>query len=568
MPQGAGGSGKVKKIVARALVGILLLAFVAFLMLVRENGMAPSVNHLKCQGTALYKGKTYEVPSISAYELPENASLGDTVVLKFDLPRNIEPRTVLRFKTYHMMVEVVDDGKTVYSYGREKLAQGRMVGSGFHYVSLDAHALQKPVEIRFVYAISRNQASFSDFDLIPEAYAYSDYASSHVLALLVGVFLVLFGLLAVLMGLVTSSNGVNGFRSMMIGLLSSSLGMWTLCYMKLFQVISYNFALNTTLEYFSLYFAPIPFFLLLLNMRNGKIQIWKRNATIALVVVESLVLLVTTVLHAFNIVLYPISLPFFHGFVGVGFVFLLVSGVLYSRKIDLAGKVVTIGVFVFGCTVLLDLVRYHFCRHFVIDHSILEMTWLPFGALLFVLSLVMSYLIYLFQLMEDKAERDVLSTMAYVDSLTGLFNRAKCQQIFGFLDKSPADYAIVSIDMNGLKLVNDKHGHMAGDALIKAFANVFKQSLAGVGTAIRMGGDEFLAIVRSEHVAEVDASLAKLLQLQKECKEELPIPLEAAYGVAYRRECGENATAESVYHEADKRMYAMKSHMKSKLVRK
>ena len=424
------------------------------------------------------------------------------------------------------------------------------------------------MEIRFVYAIGRNQASFSDFDLIPEAYAYSDYASSHVLALLVGVFLVLFGLLAVLMGLVTSSNGVNGFRSMMIGLLSSSLGMWTLCYMKLFQVISYNFALNTTLEYFSLYFAPIPFLLLLLNMRNGKIQIWKRNATIALVVVESLFLLVTTVLHAFNIVLYPISLPFFHGFVGVGFVFLLVSGVLYSRKIDLAGKVVTIGVFVFGCTVLLDLVRYHFCRHFVIDHSILEMTWLPFGALLFVLSLVMSYLIYLFQLMEDKAERDVLSTMAYVDSLTGLFNRAKCQQIFGFLDKSPADYAIVSIDMNGLKLVNDKHGHMAGDALIKAFANVFKQSLAGVGTAIRMGGDEFLAIVRSEHVAEVDTSLAKLLQLQKECKEELPIPLEAAYGVAYRRECGENATAESVYHEADKRMYDMKSHMKSKLVRK
>ena len=66
----------------------------------------------------------------------------------------------------------------------------------------------------------------------------------------------------------------------------------------------------------------------------------------------------------------------------------------------------------------------------------------------------------------------------------------------------------------------------------------------------------------------MDTSLAKLLQLQKECKEELPIPLEAAYGVAYRRECGENATAELVYHEADKRMYDMKSHMKSKLVRK
>ena len=49
---------------------------------------------------------------------------------------------------------------------------------------------------------------------------------------------------------------------------------------------------------------------------------------------------------------------------------------------------------------------------------------------------------------------------------------------------------------------------------------------------------------------------------------ELPIPLEAAYGVAYRRECGADAKAETVYHEADKRMYDMKSHMKSDLVRK
>ena len=568
MSKEAKGSRKVSRTLAKALIVILVLASAVFLMYVRDNGRAPSVAHLKCPGTILYKGKLYEVPSVSAYDMPKDAALGDTLLLKFDLPRSVESRSVLRFKTYHMMVEVIDEGRIVYSYGREKLLQGRMVGSGIHYVSLDSHTQQKTVQIRFVYAIGMNQASFTDFDLVPEPYAISDYPSSHVLALLVGVFLALFGVLSVLIGFATNSYGVSGFRAVMIGLLSSSLGMWTLCYMKLFQVVSYNFALNTTLEYFSLYFAPIPFFLLLLNMRKGKIQAWKWNVTIALIITESVFLVVTTVLHALNIVLYPMSLPVFHVFVGIAFLFLFVSGVLYSRKIDLAGKVMTAGVIVFGSMTLLDLLRYHLCQHFVVEHSIFEITLLPFGALLFVLSLVMSYLIYLFSLMEAKAEKDVLSTMAYVDSLTGLFNRAKCQQIFGFLDQSTADYAIVSLDMNGLKVVNDKYGHMAGDTLIKAFSDVFKQSLAGVGTAIRMGGDEFVAIIRSEHIAEVESALAKLAQLQKACKVELPIPLEAAYGVAYRRECGADAKAETVYHEADKRMYDMKSHMKSKLVRK
>lgn len=568
MQKGMDVSRVIKKILARLLTLALLLFFIAVLLIVRDNGISPSITHLKCAGSILYKGETFEVPSISNYVLPENMAKGDTVTLKFVLPSELKPKTVLRFKTYHMMVEVVEDGRVVYSYGKEKQMKGRMVGSGFHYVVLNQQASKHPLEIRFVHAIEGNLSAFSEFDLLPAQYANSDYSSRHVVALAVGVFLLLFGFLSVLIGIGISFHGIRGFRVTMIGFLSCSLGIWTLCYQKLLQIVSYNFAFNTTLEYFSLYFAPIPFFLLLLDMRKGKIASWKWWGTFAFVAVEVAFLLVTTFLHALNVVWYPFSLPFFHVFVAIAFSYLLFFGVLYNRKIDLSGKFLTMGVVVFGCVALLDLMRYHFCKYFLIDNPILDMTWIPFGTLLFVLCLVLSYIIYLFQLLESKAEKDVLSTMAYVDSLTGLFNRAKCQQIFGFLDKSPADYAIVSIDMNGLKLVNDKYGHMAGDTLIKAFANVFKQSLAGIGTAIRMGGDEFLAIVRSEHIAEVESSLAKLLQLQKDCKEELPIPLEAAYGVAYRRECGENATAEVVYQEADKRMYDMKSHMKSNLVRK
>ena len=92
-----------------------------------------------------------------------------------------------------------------------------------------------------------------------------------------------------------------------------------------------------------------------------------------------------------------------------------------------------------------------------------------------------------------------------------------------------------------------------------------------------MGGDEFLAIVRVEHISEVKRTLAKMAGLQKKNKEKLPIPLEAAYGIAYRHELLEDdlntngkplVATEKVYNKADERMYAMKAQMKSKLVRR
>ena len=243
---------------------------------------------------------------------------------------------------------------------------------------------------------------------------------------------------------------------------------------------------------------------------------------------------------------------------------------------DVSGRILTQGVAVFGLSLFVDLVRFHLSRIIDVDFPLLNVTWVPMGTFILVLLLVQSYIVYLFYVLEDRAEKGVLATMAYLDSLTGLYNRAKSQQIFEVLDKGSSDYAFVSIDMNGLKLVNDNYGHNAGDKLIKSFANAFKEAFAGIGTAIRVGGDEFLAIVRDEHVRELDLSLAKMAELQKTHGADLPIPLEAAYGVAYRHELVEENVesanlqidAEKVYRLADERMYAMKASLKSNLVRK
>jgi diguanylate cyclase (GGDEF)-like protein len=114
--------------------------------------------------------------------------------------------------------------------------------------------------------------------------------------------------------------------------------------------------------------------------------------------------------------------------------------------------------------------------------------------------------------------------------------------------------------MNGLKKLNDTYGHGMGDEQLKAFAKTLSEAFKGIGTPIRMGGDEFLIIVRQEHLNDMDAAFEKMRALQEEASRLLPIPLAASYGTAMRSEV--RSTADDVYRRADDRMYKMKKESK------
>ena len=550
---------------------VLLLLFVVFLAAVRSNGVSPQQYRFDKGWTITYKGEKASVESLLNYTFPKRLMKGDSLILEGVVPANTLSNAVFRFKTNHCAVEVFENDKSLYEYGKKS----DFPGSGYHYVYLNSKDHLR-LKVVLVEKISYRKVTFSKYELLPEEYALSDYSSRHIFALVIGIFLVLFGVLAILIGSVMRIYGVNYFRLLMIGFLSFAFGTWTMCYTKLIQIVSYNLALNTTLEYICLYFSPIPFTLLLLNMHRTRLSKAKILLMKILVVYEVVFLLVTTVLHFTGLCVFPKTLVVFHAVVFAGLAYFIFAGILYNKKMDISGKILSRGVLFFAAMVIADLIRFNFARFLAVDNPLLESSWIPVGTLGFVLLLVQSYVVYLVYILEDRAEKGVLATMAYLDALTGLYNRAKCQQIFDILDKGFGDYAFVSIDMNGLKLVNDQHGHNEGDRLIKTFADVFKEAFAGVGTAIRVGGDEFLAIVRSEHVADVNDAIKKMTDLQKERGENLPVPIEAAYGVAYKHEFLKNGfsmaeetriDAEKVYRLADERMYAMKAKMKSKLAR-
>ncbi len=96
---------------------------------------------------------------------------------------------------------------------------------------------------------------------------------------------------------------------------------------------------------------------------------------------------------------------------------------------------------------------------------------------------------------------DQLHFLAYHDSLTGLLNRAAFRdllnQALDNIDVSDEEPAMVFIDLNRFKAVNDSHGHEVGDRLLKAVADRLVATVSPGVQLARLGGDEFGAIVIS-----------------------------------------------------------------------
>src|SRR5208282_4068165 len=112
--------------------------------------------------------------------------------------------------------------------------------------------------------------------------------------------------------------------------------------------------------------------------------------------------------------------------------------------------------------------------------------------------------------------------LAALDALTGLYNRRSGEQRLSSeilrAERSGRPLTILVLDLDGLKAVNDKHGHAAGDELIRAFAGCLNRAIRGSDLAVRLGGDEFLVLLPDCKNEEVRYVLTRLSGHKLECQ--------------------------------------------------
>lgn len=155
----------------------------------------------------------------------------------------------------------------------------------------------------------------------------------------------------------------------------------------------------------------------------------------------------------------------------------------------------------------------------------------------------------------DTAQRMMheLQRDAFLDSLTGTLNRAgwinRLTEIDAITGNDGSDAAIIMLDLDFLKTVNDTRGHSAGDDLIRLTAQTISAALRSNDAVGRLGGDEFGVVVQSATPAGVTALVNRL----KESFERVEIAI--SMGMALKSEAG---SLKASMHLADERMYDQK----------
>ena len=154
----------------------------------------------------------------------------------------------------------------------------------------------------------------------------------------------------------------------------------------------------------------------------------------------------------------------------------------------------------------------------------------------------------------------VLRFAAETDQLTNLPNRYRFEQYFYESGKSGYSVAFLIFDVNRLKEVNDKKGHLAGDELIRHAAECIGEcfGVPGESNCFRIGGDEFAAIVKRIPRAEIERRIALFSERQKE------MGISVAAGLAYAEEIGESDFRE-LFLKADRNMYSDKMRAHSEM---
>lgn len=165
---------------------------------------------------------------------------------------------------------------------------------------------------------------------------------------------------------------------------------------------------------------------------------------------------------------------------------------------------------------------------------------------------------------EEKKNEEKLVKKTIIDELTGLYNRRAYEE--DILEYSKAhlgdDFVYASIDVNGLKVVNDEIGHAAGDELIKGAAECMTKAFGNYGKIYRIGGDEFISIFFANK-EQLKAIKEELESTTDKWTGKLISSLSLSAGYVPKQDC-EGETILDIAKIADKRMYKAKSMYYSK----
>ena len=171
---------------------------------------------------------------------------------------------------------------------------------------------------------------------------------------------------------------------------------------------------------------------------------------------------------------------------------------------------------------------------------------------------------------EQRRARDAAIRLSTVDSLTGLYNRTffftALEREIARGDRSGRAFCLVMLDLDNLKEVNDRYGHIAGDQVLRSVADMVKGGVRKIDVAARYGGDEFVALLPETDPTGgwVLAEKIRLMVAEQGMPGVDPAPTVSVGVVSYP---ADGRSADALLVSADRAMYASKRGGKNRVAR-
>jgi diguanylate cyclase (GGDEF)-like protein len=165
-----------------------------------------------------------------------------------------------------------------------------------------------------------------------------------------------------------------------------------------------------------------------------------------------------------------------------------------------------------------------------------------------------------------------LRGLTYTDDVTGLYNQRYMETVIerelALAKRNGNSFAVLFIDLDHFKKVNDTHGHLVGSRILYEVGEEVKRCLRESDIVFRFGGDEFVCVLSNSNLVEAllvgERVRSRIEKKRFLAKEELNIRLTASIGVAAYPEHA--LTRDEILHAADEALYGGKDGSRNKVV--
>lgn len=543
--------------------GRFILFSVCIIIIVMFLGLhffspAPSASfqtgEIKDYNTGWYILSDYDQDAIT---LPNRVSVGNhtPVMLSRTLTDEFNEPTALRIHCSHQNLEVILNGKTIYSFTHSEKSNFHSLGSLWHLVQLPADSAGKALTLRFtavhaprssrLYPISIGSRDALLMDLMQKNFPCLIYS---LLIMVLGVFLVLFFLLFKHIFALKSSALLH------LGTFAILVSLWLLGESNMLQFFFASPHIISCFTYLGISTFTIPlnlYFHEICSKKIGTVFFWLSAISFG----SFLLAVILQITGLYDFYQY---LPIQQACLSLNF--LISDALLFYDALANKNKhvinVLPAFTTLFICGVL-ELVFFYFFPDFSTT-SLFRV-----GILLFLILLTVRSMRSAYQLISRGQEATHYEELANTDVLTKGFNRTAYEEELKKYEtgkKSLSGLCYILFDLNDLKYINDRFGHAAGDDALKKAFSCISRAFSDLGHCYRIGGDEFATLLPDVPTATLAMRLDDFQRYIVETRKDCSYYFDIACGMAVYGP--EDGSLSAFLNRADQKMFLDKKQRK------